>query len=69
MPRSCPRCGRADTVRPIRYGYPSEAMEAAAARGEVILGGCRPSDATHGCEACGEVFVVAPDADDNAPRS
>jgi len=56
-------------VRPIRYGYPSEAMEAAAARGEVILGGCRPSDATHGCEACGEVFVVAPDADDNAPRS
>ena len=66
---TCPRCGRADTVRPIRYGLPSPSTEAAAERGEVILGGCQvgSGDPTHHCRACGQAFGSWP-ADEDRPR-
>jgi len=35
----CPRCGAADPV-PILYGMPTEKAGEAAARGELVLGGC-----------------------------
>ena len=37
-PRKCQRCGGA--VLPIVYGYPARETFKAAARGEIILGGC-----------------------------
>ena len=69
-PPNCPRCGGADAVRPIAYGYPSPDMQAAADRGEVILGGCMPGEATHTCRACRRCFVqvdAAEDDNDDAP--
>jgi hypothetical protein len=46
----------------IRYGTPRPSTEAAAERGEVILGGCQvgPGDPTHDCRACGQSFGSGP---------
>jgi len=60
-PDPCPSCGSAH-VLPIRYGMPTAETEAAARRGEVVLGGCmigRPGgDPTWSCRACGQEFGV-----------
>lgn len=60
FPRSeqrCPACGASDVV-PIVSGMPSRETEAAALRGEVVLGGCLvwPGKPTWHCRACGHEF-------------
>jgi len=54
---SCPSC-RGQAV-PVIYGRPGPEACAQAERGEVILGGCTPSDDTHGCKACGLRFALS----------
>lgn len=49
---ACPRCG-SEEIAPIIYGLPGPEAFQAAERGEVILGGCEPHDASHGCRSCG----------------
>ncbi len=36
---ACPNCGARQAI-PILYGLPSPAMQEAADRGEIVLGGC-----------------------------
>jgi hypothetical protein len=40
---TCPRCGAGD-LRPILYGLPTPQAFDAAARGQLVLGGCVVSD-------------------------
>ncbi len=47
LQRPCPTCG-SPGVR-IVYGYPSGPLVRAAARGQVVLGGCTYRAATHRC--------------------
>jgi hypothetical protein len=53
----CPDCHSADVV-PILYGYPSAAAYDAAARGELLLGGCilEPTNPRCSCRSCGRRF-------------
>ena len=53
----CPACG-SDRVIPIGYGEPTPEGEAAARRGEVVLGGCiiGADSPAWACRACGEEF-------------
>ena len=52
----CPSCGAAAGV-PVAYGRPADPLRAAAARGEVVLGGpATTGDGTapdRGCTRCG----------------
>jgi rubredoxin len=54
-PGGCPKCG-GRRIAPIAHGYPTPETEAAAARGEVVLGGCFPGPETHACLDCGYTF-------------
>ncbi len=61
MPRPderCPRCGAADSV-PILYGMPTGKAGQAAARGELVLGGCAvgPDAPDWQCRACGHKWL------------
>ncbi len=51
---TCPICGERALVRVV-YGPPTRETEQAAARGEVVLGGClvSGSDPEYVCAACG----------------
>ena len=61
-PDSCARCG-APAVVPIVYGLPDEALEQAATRGEVALGGCIiPQPQRWGCRVCGYTWPLPPEA-------
>jgi transcription elongation factor Elf1 len=51
----CPQCGSQDVV-PIVYGLPGPELMEAAARGEVMLGGCVLGLQNRGCRACGARF-------------
>ncbi|HEY6559929.1 MAG TPA: hypothetical protein VI072_21745 [Polyangiaceae bacterium] len=53
----CPSCGSPDVVRVI-HGMPDEEAEAAARRGEVVLGGCLvwPGKPDWHCRACEHEF-------------
>ena len=48
-PDRCPKCGQADAVISIVYGYPASEAEQAAERGEVALGGCVVGDIDPRC--------------------
>ena len=66
-PRRCPECG-ARTLVPLLMGLPTEEAEAAAARGEIALGGCcvMPGfDPEAVCTSCG--YEVAPSVSRGAP--
>jgi hypothetical protein len=45
--RPCPVCGQLGLR--IVYGYPSGPLVRAAARGQLVLGGCTYRDVTHRC--------------------
>jgi hypothetical protein len=45
--RPCPICGELGLR--IVYGYPSGPLVRAAARGQLVLGGCTYRDVTHRC--------------------
>ena len=52
--RSCPKCGKSDSIVPIMYGMPAgEAIEEAE-RGEIALGGCLVGDidTNYKCRRC-----------------
>lgn len=49
---TCPRCGSEQTVEVI-YGLPAPGLFERAERGEVVLGGCEPTDAERACRSCG----------------
>ncbi len=53
-PPPCPECGSSESVVPIIYGYPSEELVEAAAKGEVKLGGCIVTGDDPGwhCKSC-----------------
>jgi hypothetical protein len=53
----CPDC-HSDDVVPILYGYPSTQAYEAAARGELLLGGCilEPTNPRWSCRSCGRRF-------------
>jgi len=57
--KKCPHCGSSDLVK-IVYGLPDVTAGEAAARGEIILGGCcvTDNDPTHHCNDCEKVFLV-----------
>jgi hypothetical protein len=59
--RRCPRCGSAEAVVPVVYGYPSPEMDEAAARGEMMIGGCLigGEDPGHCCLTCRIEFDFA----------
>jgi hypothetical protein len=48
---TCPRCG--SEAIPIEYGLPGSDLAEAEERGEVVLGGCEPKEATWACRSCG----------------
>ena len=54
----CPRCGAADPA-PILYGMPTVEADQAAARGELVLGGCAvgPNAPDRQCRACGHQWL------------
>ena len=68
---NCPHCGANNPIE-IVYGLPSDEMEASAAKGEIVLGGCTmsgmaltetgeiiaPNDPSYRCrnEECGRNF-------------
>jgi hypothetical protein len=61
---ACPKCGSRRIV-PIVRGMPTPEIEAARARGEVVLGGCMPWSTeelgpapTHACRDCYHEFPV-----------
>jgi DNA-directed RNA polymerase subunit RPC12/RpoP len=51
---TCPECG-AKELLPVLMGMPTPALEEAALRGEVMLGGCiiGPDDPEYACARCG----------------
>jgi transcription elongation factor Elf1 len=49
---TCPRCG-SENIAEVVYGLPTADLGEAADRGEVVLGGCEPQEATHACRRCG----------------
>ena len=51
----CPVCGSSNSI-PIVYGRPSEELIEMAERGEVILGGCIPSEYHYKCKDCEHLF-------------
>jgi DNA-directed RNA polymerase subunit RPC12/RpoP len=53
----CPACGSRDVV-PVIHGMPDDEAEAAARRGEVVLGGCMiwPEKPIWHCRACEREF-------------
>lgn len=54
----CPRCGAADAIVPIAYGYPSPEMIEGANQGKVRLGGCviGPNVPAWYCSRCAHPF-------------
>lgn len=61
MPRPderCPRCAASDQI-PIVYGMPDAATGRAAARGELVIGGCvvGPDAPDRRCWACGHEWL------------
>jgi hypothetical protein len=54
----CPKCGR-PSPRLIVYGFPSEEMEQARVRGEILLGGCRPLPEDRWCPECSHEWIAA----------
>jgi len=58
LPERCARCG-APAVVPAVYGMPDEALDEAASRGEVVLGGCIvPQPQRWGCRVCGYMWPL-----------
>lgn len=58
--RRCPRCG--GRAVPVVHGLPTAEAERAAARGEIVLGGCAidGSEASRQCTRCGHAWRHAP---------
>ena len=54
----CPKCGSSNVI-PVVYGYPSPEGFAAAARGEIKLGGCVVGDYDWSCGDCGRDFPAS----------
>ena len=57
-PDRCPKCGQADAVISIVYGYPASEAEQAAERGEIALAGCVVGDIDpkYTCRRCHIAF-------------
>lgn len=57
LPSACPSCG-SPRIAPVQWGEPPPDIEAAAARYELVLGGCEPLgrglDPTFSCLDCGQ---------------
>jgi hypothetical protein len=53
----CPRCGSREVV-PIVYGLPPYQLSEAEERGEIVLGGCEPTDADRACRSCGHRWPI-----------
>ena len=58
---NCPKCGKAENVVKIVFGYPSPELMQHAKDGMVALGGCCPlmdreHSRNHKCKSCNEEF-------------
>ncbi len=55
----CPKCG-SNSIVPIAYGLPEQALFEAADRGEVVLGGCEfsPDAPNRHCKDCAHDWHV-----------